>query len=62
MSTADNTKPPKTRTTNTKHTRVESGDQEGRERERERERCKRSKKTKWDQQAESPLDEKVRLV
>jgi len=36
MSTADNTKPPKTRTTNTKHTRVESGDQEERERERER--------------------------
>jgi hypothetical protein len=58
MSTADNTKPPKTRTTNTKHTRVESGDQ----RERERERCKRSKKTKWDQQAVSPLDDKVRLV
>ncbi len=35
MSMADNTKPPKTRTVNTKHKRVESGDQEE-ERERER--------------------------
>jgi len=33
MGVADNTKPPKTRTTNTKHTRLESGDQEE-ERER----------------------------
>jgi hypothetical protein len=46
-----------------KHTRVESGDQEEeRERERERERCKSSKRTKWDQQALSPLDDKVRVI
>jgi hypothetical protein len=37
MSMADDTEPPKTRTTDTKHTRVESGDQEE-DGERERER------------------------